>query len=218
MIAIAPWRDDRRFAYSITYDEGLVEILGFAWRLHRDFSIPGHINVFPSRLGRLEGDVSAGFLQSLWNLRKYAAAGQLRDLRAEGWSIGCQFGGGRDTACEPAALAADRQELAERVGCEVQTFAFSHGVDWQVKAEAARKAGYRWLMPIYDDLNPADLAGDIIRRSPLYHRGPAPNRLANDPYRLLAARCGHAGLAGGCGAPGGSLPRRCSARLHSCRA
>ena len=185
-LEIAPWRDDRRFAYSVTHDEGLVEILGFAWRLHRDFGIPGHINLFPSRLGRLEGDTSAGFLQSLWNLRKYAEAGQLRDLRAEGWSIGCQLEGGQDAARAPADLARDRQELSERVGCEVQTLAFSQGIDLQTNAEAARAAGYRWLMPVYDDLNPADQAGHVIRRSPLYHRGPAPNRLANDPYRLLA--------------------------------
>ncbi len=185
-IEIAPWLDDRRFAYSITYDEGLVEILGFAWRLQRDFGIPGHINAFGSRLGRLEGDSSAGFLQSLWNLRKYAEAGQLRDLHAEDWSLGCQYGGEWVTAQDAAALAADRQELEDCLGCEVISLAFADGTTWQANAAAARAAGYRWLMPLYDDLNPAGLADDVIRRSPLYHRGPAPSRLANDPYRLLA--------------------------------
>jgi hypothetical protein len=71
------------------------------------------------------------------------------------------------------------------LGCEVSSLAFADGTTWQANAEAARAVGYRWLMPLYDDLNPADLAADVIRRSPLYHRGPAPNRLANDPYRLL---------------------------------
>ena len=184
-IEIAPWLDDRRFAYSITYDEGLVEILGFAWRLQRDFGIPGHINAFGSRLGWLEGDTSAGFLQSLWNLRKYAEAGQLRDLHAEGWSLGCQYGGGQGGQ-DAAVLAADRQGLEDCLGSEVASLAFADGTTWQANAEAARAAGYRWLMPVYDDLNPADQADDVIRRSPLYHRGPAPNRLANDPYRLLA--------------------------------
>jgi hypothetical protein len=185
-VEVAPWLDDRRFAYSITYDEGLVEILGFAWRLHRDFGFPGHINAFPGRLGRLEGDASAGFLQSLWNLRKYAEAGQLRDLHAEGWSAGCQYGGGSGTVADTATLTAERQELSERLECDVTFLAFEAGPSWQANAEAAREAGYRWLMPVYDDLNPAGESGAVIRRSPLYHRGPAPNRLANDPYRLLA--------------------------------
>ncbi len=216
-IEIAPWLDDRRFAYSITYDEGLVEILGFAWRLQRDFGIPGHINAFGDRLGRLEGDTSAGFLQSLWNLRKYAEAGQLHDLHAEGWSLGCQYDGGPGTTQDAATLSADRQALEDCLGCEVASLAFTDGTTWQANAAAARAAGYRWLMPLYDDLNPAGLADDVIRRSPLYHRGPAPNRLANDPYRLLARRSRYAWLAGRCGAPGGPLSRRPRPRLHPCR-
>ena len=70
-LEITPWRDDRRFAYSVTHDEGLVEILGFACAGTAILGF-GHVNVFRSRLGRLEGDTSAGFLQSLWNLRKDA--------------------------------------------------------------------------------------------------------------------------------------------------
>lgn len=184
-LEIAPWPDDRRFAYSITYDEGLVETLGFAWRLQRDYGFPGHINVFGSRLGRLEGDTSAGFLQSLWNLRKYAEAEQLAALLAEGWSLGCQYDeapGSRDVA----ALAAARQTLADALGCAVNSLACAAGTSWQDAADAARSAGFRWLMPVYDDLNPANDVDDVIRRSPLYHLGPAPNRLAADPYRLLA--------------------------------
>ena len=87
-ICLAAWKENKRFAYSITYDEGFVETLGFAWRLHRQYGIPGHINVYPERLGELTGDMSDGFLQSLWNLQKFAEPGHLQFLLHEGWTVG----------------------------------------------------------------------------------------------------------------------------------
>ena len=36
-VRIAPWKDGNRFAYSITYDEGLIETAGFAWLIHREY-------------------------------------------------------------------------------------------------------------------------------------------------------------------------------------
>lgn len=84
-------------------------------------------------------------------------------------------------------LTSTRHALQTSLGIRVESLAFADGVTWSANAAAARSAGFRWLLPYFDALNPADGRADVIRRSPLYHRGPAPNRMAYDPYRLLAA-------------------------------
>ena len=185
VVRIAPWKDDRQFAYSITYDEGLIETLGFAWRIHRRFGIPGHVNVFPGMLGELVGDTSAGFLQSLWNLQKYADSDHLQFLVSEGWTIGCQFH--LDDRDHPAgSLLQARLSLEKAIAHPVRTLAFADFKSCDASQGVAREAGFRWLFTLYDGLNVADEATDVVRRSPLFHEGPTPIRLANDPYRLLA--------------------------------
>ena len=189
-IGIARWKGNKRFCYSITYDDGLAETLGFAWRLHRQYNIPGHINVSPTMLGKLTGDMSAGFLQSLWNLQKFAAPEHLQFLQSEGWTVGCQFPIDSANSVAPHKrveyLEEQRRALEGAIGSPVRCLAFQDATsapDWQ---DAACRAGFDWLLTLHDALNDPDDAATIIKRSPLYHLGAAPNHLANDPYRLLA--------------------------------
>lgn len=187
-VQISPWKYGKRFAYSITYDEGFVETLGFARRIHRRYEIPGHINAFPEMLGKLVGDTSAGFLQSLWNLQKYADPEHLQFLMGEGWSIGCQIpsSGEKSQAPTVASLVKMRLSLERAIGCSVRSLAFSDYDYCEITQEAAREAGFHWLCTLYDDLNTAGENVSIIKRSPLYHQSPVPLQLGNDPYRLLA--------------------------------
>ena len=184
-VRVAPWKDGKRFAYSITYDEGLIETAGFAWLIHREYEIPGHINVLPKMLGELVGDTSAGFLQSLWNLKKYAEPEQLQFMMSEGWSIGCQFDSNQEEHTADSMLQA-RLSLEETIGSRVRTLAFTDFKACEAYRRSAQNAGFRWLFTLHDDLNIADEDTNLIKRSPLYHCGPTPIRLANDPYRLLA--------------------------------
>lgn len=184
-VRVAPWKDGKRFAYSITYDEGLIEIAGFAWLIHREYGIPGHINVFPRMLGELVGDTSAGFLQSLWNLQKYAEPEQLQYLMSEGWSIGCQFASNQKEHTADSLLQA-RLSLEKAIVSPVRTLAFADFKACEAYRHLAQDAGFCWSFTLHDDLNEADEDASTIKRSPLYHCGPTPLRLANDPYRLLA--------------------------------
>lgn len=184
-IRIATWKAHKRFAYSITYDEGLVETLGFAWRLHRQFGIPGQIHVYPEMLGKLTGDGSAGFLQSLWNLQKFAEPEHLQFLLREGWRVGCQF----KLENPPASardLAQHRRELENALGSPVQCLAFNDATAAAKWRAVAEQAGFAWQFTLYDALNDANDSSAVIKRAPLYHQGPTPNHLATDPYRLLA--------------------------------
>ncbi len=184
-IRIAPWKENKRFAYSITYDEGLVETLGFAWRLHRQYGIPGQINVYPEMLGKLTGDLSAGFLQSLWNLQKFAEPEHLQFLLREGWRVGCQSK--LDNPNAPAeSLIQQRLELENAIGHPVRCLAFNDATSATKWRDVAEQAGFAWQFTLHDALNDADDSSTVIKRAPLYHLGPTPNHLANDPYRLLA--------------------------------
>ncbi|MEA3336157.1 MAG: hypothetical protein U9R25_09635 [Chloroflexota bacterium] len=187
-VQIAQWKDDKRFAYSITYDEGLVETLGFARRIHHRYGIPGHINAFPEMLGKLVGDTSAGFLQSLWNLQKYADPEHLQFMMSEGWSVGCQISSSGDGNQAPSAasLLEMRLSLEKAIGCSVRSLAFSDYTYCETVQDVAQEAGFHWLFALYDDLNSAGEDASIIKRSPLYHQSPVPLQLGNDPYRLLA--------------------------------
>jgi len=187
-VQIAQWKDDKRFAYSITYDEGLVETLGFARRIHHRYGIPGHINAFPEMLGKLVGDTSAGFLQSLWNLQKYADPEHLQFMISEGWSIGCQISSSGDDNQAPTAvsLLEMRLSLEAAIGCSVRSSAFSDYKYCEIAQDAAQEAGFHWLYTLYDSLNTTNEDVSIIKRSPLYHQSPVPLQLGNDPFRLLA--------------------------------
>lgn len=185
VVRIAPWKGGKRFAYSVTYDEGLIEIAGFARLIHRDYGIPGHINVFPEMMGELVGDTSAGFLQSLWNLQKYAEPDQLQFLMSEGWSIGCQFSIDEEAHTADSLLQM-RLSLEKAIASLVYSLAFKDFKACEANRALAQEAGFRWLFAVYDDLNAADEDTNVIKRSPLYHRGPTPIRFAHDPYRLLA--------------------------------
>jgi hypothetical protein len=189
-IRLAQWKDNKRFAYSITYDEGLVETIGFAWRLHHQYGIPGHINVYPKQLGKLTGDLSAGFLQSLWNLQKFAEPEHLQFLLREGWSVGCQFK--RDAPKTPADyLRQQREELEMAIAHPARCLAFNDATSAMELRDVADQAGFTWQLTLYDTLNDWDDPSSVIKRAPLYHLGPTPNHLANDPYRLLALARDH---------------------------
>jgi hypothetical protein len=184
-IRLANWKGNKRFAYSITYDEGLVETLGFAWRLHRQYDIPGHINVYPERLGKLTGDMSAGFLQSLWNLQKFAEPEHLQFLLRQGWSVGLQHRLDNPNM-SVEYLVQQRAALETAIDCPVRCLAFNDATSATKLCDVAEQAGFQWQFTMYDALNDVDDSSSIIKRAPLYHLGPTPNHLANDPYRLLA--------------------------------
>ena len=45
------WKDDKRWVYSITYDEGCQALLEHAVEVHRGFGVPGHLALVASQIG-----------------------------------------------------------------------------------------------------------------------------------------------------------------------
>jgi hypothetical protein len=105
---------------------------------------------------------------------------------SERWSVGCQFSSA-DKTPTVESLREMRLSLEKAIGAPVRTLAFPDFKSCQAHQGIAQEAGFERLLVVYDDLNTADEDTNVIKRSPLYHRGPPPIRLATDPYRLLAA-------------------------------
>jgi peptidoglycan/xylan/chitin deacetylase (PgdA/CDA1 family) len=82
-IYICRWKYDAPFAYSITYDEGFIEVLANAFPIHEKFNIPGHINVVVGQIGEKRhaygSTLNNFFHMSLKNLEY---------LVSKGWGIG----------------------------------------------------------------------------------------------------------------------------------
>jgi hypothetical protein len=83
-------------------------------------------------------------------------------------------------------LTQQRLKLENAIGHSVQSLAFGDATSATKLRDVAVQAGFKWQFTLYDALNDADDSSSVIKRAPLYHLGPTPNHLANDPYRLLA--------------------------------
>jgi hypothetical protein len=83
-VEICRWKHGRLFAYSVTYDEGFVELLDYALPIHQKYKVPGHLVMVAGQLGQMRDVPSSTY----HNLRRHLSAGQLRDLIQLGWSVG----------------------------------------------------------------------------------------------------------------------------------
>ena len=52
-LTICPWKHNKTWVYSITYDEALVDLHQFAIPIHGEYGIPGHVEVVVGQLSDL---------------------------------------------------------------------------------------------------------------------------------------------------------------------
>ena len=79
-----PWKNGKRWAYSITYDEGCRALLDNALRVHRDYGIPGHVCLVASQVG-VPRDVPGSSYDGMMILSKE----EIQMLSREGWGASC---------------------------------------------------------------------------------------------------------------------------------
>ena len=79
-----PWKDGKKWVYSITYDEGCEDLLKHALPLHRKYGVPGHVALVSSQIG-----VPRNCPGSSYDGMMILSKAQLRDLFAEGWGMSC---------------------------------------------------------------------------------------------------------------------------------
>ena len=78
------WKHGKRWAYSITYDEGCSALLEHALPVHRRFAVPGHVALLASQVG-----VPRNVPGSSYDGMMILSAEQVHALRREGWGASC---------------------------------------------------------------------------------------------------------------------------------
>ncbi len=184
------WKHGKRWAYSITYDEGCELLLQHALPAHRRYGIPGHVALVASQVG-VARDVPGSSYHGMQILSRQ----QIDALRAEGWGVSCH--GMSHGAINPDnadyEVVAARRTLEEALGIPVTMFCVpGSNESYPAALAVAAAGGYRAILTIYDDVNPRQ--PDLMRlcRCPLHTEYPPPFFSRFDPYKRLhqAADCG----------------------------
>lgn len=82
-IQICRWKYNAPFAYSMTYDEGMIEVLANAFPIHEQFNYPGHLNVVAGQLGE-QRHAYGSTLNGYFHMNPE----RLKFLISKGWGVG----------------------------------------------------------------------------------------------------------------------------------
>jgi len=206
-ITITPctWKHGKRWAYTVTYDEALVELHDYTIPLHEELGLPGHVEVVVGHMGKVR---QIG--NSSYNGYRHMNAQELRQLIAMGWGVGSHSWSHGDVAANlDLEVIRAKQVLEDAIGTRVVTY-IAPGDNSNMKpviVEALREAGYLCALSVTDDVNPPDCDLWFLNRSSNLHQGFGPLWSAFDPYRRLAqARARSAWVIDYCHCPSPNIP------------
>jgi peptidoglycan/xylan/chitin deacetylase (PgdA/CDA1 family) len=196
-VEICRWQGGRTFAYSITYDEGFVDLLEHALPVHRKYEVPGHLVVLAGQLGQVRHVPSSTYDGT----HRHLSGLQLRVLMAEGWSVGDHSMTHGDLNVDPYnEIVTSKRVLEDATGQAVNLFHLP-GADFSY-APAARyidQAGFLAVFFTDDRVNSddPDLFGlgralVYVREGRHWHNLYSPYPRVYDPYHRLheARACG----------------------------
>lgn len=121
-IRICQWKNDAPFAYSMTYDEGTVDVLANALPIHERFGFPGHADVVAGQLGRKRN----AFGSSL-NAYVHMGVEELKFLVSKGWGVGNHSWSHYMYPCQPGLdlyreVVWSKYRLEDMMDCPVRIF------------------------------------------------------------------------------------------------
>jgi hypothetical protein len=185
-ISIAPWLDGKRWVYSITFDEALVELHRFAVPILTEHKCPGHIEAVAGHLG-----VVRQIGQSSYNGYHHMSGPQMREMLAMGWGVGNHSWSHMVVNADTAdiELGQAKRVLEDAIG-EAITVYCSCGDNSNMNPgalAACKKFGYLGAMSITDALNrPGDDDLLWMNRTFLHEQGYGPFFSAFDPFRNIS--------------------------------
>ncbi|HTL31197.1 MAG TPA: polysaccharide deacetylase family protein [Tepidisphaeraceae bacterium] len=185
-ITIAPWLDGKRWVYSITFDEALVELHRFAVPILARHNAPGHIEAVVGHLG-IERQIG----QSSYNGFHHMSGPQMREMLDRGWGVGNHSWSHMVVNADTADIELGKAKvvLEEAIGEPITVYC-SCGDNQNMNAgalAACRKFGYLGAMSITDALNrPDDEDLMWMNRTFLHEQGYGPFFSAFDPFRNIA--------------------------------
>jgi len=182
---VCDWPGDKRWVYSITFDEALSDLHRFAIPILQDYGVPGHVEVVVGQLGQvrnLGGSSFDGF--------RHMGAVELRELVSWGWGVGNHSWSHKAVNAETVALELGeaQRELEDVCGQPVTVYCApgSNANMNEDALEGCRKYGYRGAMSITDALNRPDGADLLwLNRTFLHHQGYGPFFSEFDPFRNI---------------------------------
>lgn len=206
-LSIAPctWKHGKRWAYTVTFDEALVELHDYTIPLHQELGVPGHVEVVVGHMGKVR-QIGA----SSYNGYRHMSGPELRELIALGWGVGNHSWSHGDVAADlDTEVRRAKEVLEEAIGARVVAYT-APGDNSNMKAviiEALKECGYLCALSVTDDVNRPD--GDLwfLNRSSNLHQGFGPLWSAFDPYRrLMQARAAEAWVIDYCHCPSPHIP------------
>ncbi len=177
------WKNNKRWVYSITYDEGCAALMDHAVPIHRRYGIPGHVELVASQIG-VPRNIPGSSYDGMMILSKE----QIRQLCAEGWGVGSH------SMTHPAITAANaelevvesRKTLERELRVPVTIFCVpGDNNGYPATRAVAERAGYKAVLTIYDDINTPDTELLRLCRCPIHVEYPPPFYSAFDPYKRL---------------------------------
>jgi len=196
--------DGKRWAYSITYDEGCADLLEYALPLHRKYGIPGHVGLVASQVG-----VPRDCPGSSYNGMMILSREEIDLLSKEGWGVSCHGMTHAGITKENARyeVVEARKVLEDALQRSVRLFCVpGNNACYPATLYVAEEAGYEAIMTITDRVNqPNDMrridpssaepeeAREVpssskiltLGRVPLHTEYPPPFYSAFDPYKRL---------------------------------
>jgi len=178
-----PWKDGKKWVYSITYDEGCEDLLKHAVPIHREFGIPGHVAFVSAQLG-IPRNVPGSSYHDLMTL----SPDQMKGLMKEGWGASCHSMTHVGVTAENADVEVVEagKVLADKLGVDIPIFTVpgsNHGHPPAIAAAAS--GGYKAIFTIYDKVNTFDTDLLWLGRTPLHTEYPGPFYSQFDPWKRL---------------------------------
>src|SRR5438094_7350908 len=145
--AVCPWLGDRRWVYSITFDEALSDLRRFVIPILAQYGVPGHVEVVVGQLGQVRDLPGSSF-----HGYQHMGAAELRDLVARGWGVGNHSWSHKTVNAENADLELGRARtvLEEAIGQPVTVYCApgSNANMNEGALEGCRRYGYLGAMSI----------------------------------------------------------------------
>jgi peptidoglycan/xylan/chitin deacetylase (PgdA/CDA1 family) len=182
---VAEWYRDKRWVYSITFDEAFADLHRFAIPILQAAGVPGHVEVVVGQLGQVR-DID----QSSYNGYRHMNKSELRELLAMGWGVGNHSWSHSVVNAANASLELERAKvvLEEAIGAPVSVYC-SPGNNSNMNPEAlaaCRRLGYLAAMSCTDALNRPDDADLFwLNRTFLLAQSYEPFFSEFDPWRNI---------------------------------
>jgi len=183
------WPNNAKWAYSITYDEGLEYLLKYVVPLHNKLQFPGHICMVANQIGKIRNIAGSSY-----NGMRTLNENQILDLYKNGWGVS-SHGYSHNMISQYNAyfeLKESKQILSSILGIPINIFCVpGNNLSYPPSVIIAKQLGYDAVMTIYDGVNAIIQPFFLLRCPLIYEEGP-PFFSCFDPYKRIrqAYECG----------------------------